>query len=77
MNETSPQMKSYMQECMQKLKNYMENQKTIATEENISRKIKYRKKSMISKEKLPFQMNYYAVLKLTQENLIKGRKTLL
>ena len=32
----------------------MENQKTIATEENIGRKIKYRKKSMISKEKLPF-----------------------
>ena len=52
----------------------MENQKTITTEENIDSpfgKLKHRKKSMKSDEKLPFQMNYYVVLKLKQENLIK------
>ena len=52
----------------------MENQKPITAEENInilSGKIKQRKKSMKSEKKLPFQINYYDVPKLNQENLIK------
>ena len=52
----------------------MENEKTITTEENINSlggKLKQKKKSMKSEEKLPFQKNYYIVLKINQENLIK------